>query len=321
MLDRDSPDIVVLCSRHPHDHFDQIKAVAEKGIHLYCEKPISASLLEADEIVEIAEKHQIKICMAHPARYGLAFRTMKKMVQAGEIGKSLTIHGRGKNDHRGGGEDLMVLGTHILDLQTFFFGAPEYVFADVTADGHPIAKTDRTETVEPIGPAAGDEVFACFRFPGGVRGIFESKRGLLDRQSGIIHMGITVIGTTGALSMRFCDGGMPEAKLRISRRPGPPEDDSCFEEVPLTEKCVIPEAEPLDYSLSGRGDIPGATWFQEANRFAVWDLMRAIEEDRQPVSNIYNARLILEMIYGIYASQLSGGVIHFPLSNRNHPLE
>jgi hypothetical protein len=133
-------------------------------------------------------------------------------------------------------------------------------------------------------------------------------------------MGITVIGTEGALSMRFRDGGGPEARLRISRHPGPPEDASCYEEVSLTEDRVIPGAEPLDYSLCGQKDIPAARFFLEANRFAVWDLMRAIEEDRQPVSNVYNARLALEMIYGIYAAHLSRGMVSFPLEERRHPL-
>ena len=79
MLDSESPDIVVLCSRHPYDHLEQIRAVAEKGCHIYCEKPISVTLQEADEIVEIAEEHRIKIAMAHYSRYDLGFLTMKKL--------------------------------------------------------------------------------------------------------------------------------------------------------------------------------------------------------------------------------------------------
>ncbi|MEW6356506.1 MAG: Gfo/Idh/MocA family oxidoreductase [Planctomycetota bacterium] len=323
MLDKESLDIVVLCSRHPYDHLEQIRAAAEKGCHIYCEKPISALLQEADEIVEIAEKNCIKICMAHPSRYDLGFLTMKKMVEAGEIGDPVTAYGRGKNDHRGGGEDLIVLGTHILDIQTFFFGTPEYVFADVTANGRPITKDDvNAETVEPIGPAAGDEVFAYFRFPGSVRGIFESKRGLRDKTSPAAHMGITVIGTNGALSIRFEDASdRPLRPLRISRTPGPPEDESHFEIAPLTEYRTIPDAEPLNYSLCGQRDIPRAPFFLESNRFAVWDLMRAIAENRQPVSNIYNARLALEMIHGIYASHLARSIVNFPLIDRTHPLD
>ena len=205
--------------------------MAEAGCHIYCEKPLTASLREADEIVALAERHQIRICMAHPARYALAFRTMKAMVEAGEIGTPVTVHGRGKDDHRGGGEDLIVLGTHILDLQTFLFGAPEYVSAEVTVGGRPIVKTDRAQTVEPIGPAAGDSIFATFRFPGDVRGIFESRRGLADPTGAISRMGLTVIGSTGALSLRFRDVGPPEARLRISRRPAP------RKMTPATRKC------------------------------------------------------------------------------------
>lgn len=320
MLDHEPPDIVVLCSRHPGDHLEQVRAAAEAGCHIYCEKPLTANLREADEIVALVERQQIVLGMAHPARYGLAFRTMKAMVEAGEIGTPVTVYGRGKDDHRGGGEDLIVLGTHILDLQTFLFGVPEYVSAEVTEGGRPIVKSDRAQTVEPIGPAAGDSIFATFRFPGDVRGVFESRRGLYDAASGHVHMGVTVIGSKGTLSLRFRDMAGPEAPLRISRRPAPPEDDTCYEEVPLEETRTIPGAAPLDYSLRSQPDIPGTKFFLEANRFAVWDLLCAIEEGRQPVSNVYNAGLALEMIYGIYASHLARSWVTFPLADRSHPL-
>ncbi len=319
MFEREELDIVVLCSRHPYDHLPLIKDAAERGIHIYCEKPMTVSLEEADGIIGLVETNNIKMCVAHQARYRLGFITMKKMVEAGEIGTPMTIYGRGKNDHRGGGEDLVVLGTHILDLQAFFFGAPDCVFADITESGCPIAKTDRSKTVEPIGPAAGDSIFACFRFPGGVRGVFESRKDWFDLSYGIIHMGVAVIGTKGTLSKRFNDS-VPEVPLRISRRPGPPEDDPRFQDVPLVEDRIIPGAAPLDYSLCGRPGIPRASHFMESNRFAAWDLMRAIEENRQPVSNVYNARLALEMIYGIYSSHLTGMAVNFPLADKTHPL-
>lgn len=319
MLENESPDIVVICSRHPDDHLPLIEAAAEKGCHVYCEKPLAATLPEADRIIEIAEKHRIKIGMAHPGRYALTFRTMKKMIDAGEIGTPVTVHGRGKCDHRGGGEDLVVLGTHILDLQNFFFGRPEFVFAEVTTGGRPIVRTDRSQTVEPIGPAASDRIFAYFGLPGGVRGIFESQKGLHDPSCGQTCMKITVHGTKGTLSMRFDD--TRERRLRISRRPFAQEDDASYEEVPLTEDREIPGAAPLEYALSGKPDIPTAHLFLEAGRFAVWDLMRAIEEDRQPISSVYEARAVLEMIHGIYASHLAGRRVDFPLAERTHPLE
>jgi len=328
MLEKERPDIVVVSSRLPADHLPQIKIAAERGCHVYCEKPMAANLTDADEIVRIAERTRVKICMAHPARYNLSFLTMKKMIADGEIGVPLTAIGRGKCDHRGGGEDMIVLGTHILDLMNFFFGAPERVMADVAREGRPIVKSDREEkTVEAIGPSAGDDVFASFRFKNGVRGTFESRRGLANpdiyKTPSPLNMGLCVVGTKGALSMRFKDFPWePEERLRVSRRPGPIEDGATFEEVPLVETREIPGAVPLDFSRCGRMDVPGAlTLFLASNRFAAWDLICSIEEDRLPVSNVYNALLTQEMIQGIYASGLSGSVVKFPLASRKHPLE
>lgn len=321
MLDRERPDIVVLCSRHPFDHLPQIAAAAERGIHIYCEKPMTVSLEEADAIIALTEKHHIKLCMAHPARYSLAFRTMKAMIEAGEIGVPVRAHGRGKCDHRGGGEDLVVLGTHILDLMAFFLGAPEYVWADVTVNGRPVGPTDRSETVEPLGPLAGDEVFAYFRFPNCVSGTFDSRRGLFNPVHQVVHMGITAVGTAGALSMRFNDNVPVESRLRISRVAAPPEDHASYEDVELVETRVIPDAAALDYAVAGLCDIPQKPLFMESNRFAAWDLMQAIVEDRLPESNQYHARIAQEMIHGIYAAHLAGMRTRLPLPCRKHPLE
>lgn len=321
MLDKEKPDIVVLCSRHPGDHFAQIKAAAERGCHIYCEKPITADLREADEIVRITAQTRIKLCVAHPARYLAPYRTMKRLIERGEIGTPFAAYGRGKCDHRGGGEDMMVLGTHMLDLQTFLFGEPQRVWADVTTGGRSITPQDRQPTVEPIGPAAGDDIFACFRFAHGVRGFFESRRGLPGPASGIVQMGLTVVGTAGALSMRFNDAALPVCNLRIERSSRPLEDMTFSEEIAPEEERTIPGAEPLDFTLCGQPDIPHAGFFLEANRFAVWDLMRAIEENRQPESSVFNARTALEMIYGVYASSLAKSEIVFPLAARTHPLD
>lgn len=320
MLDAEKPDIVVLCSRHPGDHFAQIRAAAERGCHIYCEKPMTADLHEADQIVKLVERHRIKLCVAHPVRYSLPYLTMKKMIDDGEIGTPFTAYGRGKCDHRGGGEDLMVLGTHILDLQSFLFGDPQRVWADVKTNGRPIVRSDRNETVEPIGPAAGDDIFACLNFANGVRGVFESRRGLPGVSDGIVQMGLTVVGTKGMLSMRFNDAAPPICSLRRAGKPLPLDGEAEFEEVPLVETRFTPGAEPLDFSLSGQPDIPHAPFFLEANRFAVLDLMNAIQEDRQPVSNAVTARTTLEMIYGVYASSLKRKAVALPLKNRKHPL-
>ncbi len=233
---------------------------------------------------------------------------MKKMIDEGAIGKPLTFYGRGKEDERGGGEDMIVLGTHILDIGTYLFGAPESIFAEVTVDGRPLKRTDRSKTKEPLGPVAGDNIFAHLHYPNSVRGLFESRKGLF-KEKGQVRMGVTVVGTEGTLSVRY-DG---VRKLRFSRSQFPPEDETGYAEIPLTEDRVIPGAGPMDFNFMW--------YYMENNRYAAWDLMHAIEENRQPLANAYDARLLIEEMNAVYASQLEGKVISLPLEDREHPLE
>ena len=309
MLEREKPDIAVLGSRLPGDHFAQIEAAAKLGIHILCEKPMSADLDEADRIVHLAEKYHIRIAVAHLARYAPVFLTMKRMIESGAIGRPLTFYGRGKEDERGGGEDMIVLGTHILDLGCFLFGRPDSVFAEVTAGGRPLRRSDRSATKEPVGLAAGDSIIAFYHFPDDVRGIFESRRGLFRNQ---VRMGITVAGTEGMLSVRYDS----ERKLRLSRTQFPPEDESAYEEVPLTEEDIPGAAPPISPE---DGPVP-IKYFEQNNRFAAWDLIHAIAGNRAPAASAQDAQFTLEMIYGVYASHLEGRRIALPLSNRTHPL-
>ncbi len=315
MLEKESPDIVVLTSRLPNLHLEQIRTAAEHGCHLYCEKPLSADLEEADEVLRLAEAHRIKIAMAHPCRNGLGFVTMKSLIAAGKIGVPLTVQGWGKSDHRGGGEDMMTLGTHIFDLMVHFFGAPERVTAEVRSEGRPFAGPHLSKTVEDVGPAAGDEIFATFRFKDQVRGIFESRRGLYDSKTN--RFGLSVIGSEGMLSCRFSDADREPQPLRFHNAPCAPAHASVAEEIPLVEKRVIEGAEPIVFGEPGS---PAGPIFLEAGRHAAWDLIRAIEEDREPIANIREARVALEMIYGVYASHLAGTGIDLPLEDRRHPL-
>ena len=127
-------------------------------------------------------------------------------------------------------------------------------------------------------------------------------------------MGVTVVGTTGTLSVRYDN----TRSLRISRSVLPPEDEAHFEAIELHEDRVLPAgAVPFDVADCGP---PHFHYFLANNRFVALDLMQAILEDRQPESSVYDAINVLEMIYGVYESSLKRQVITLPLKNRNHPL-
>src|SRR5947209_11100236 len=122
MLKKERPHIVSVADRYLDQHRDMVIACAEAGASIFLEKPMCRDLVEADAMVAACEKHHVKLAIAHQTRYSPRLQRVKEMIAAGRIGQLLEMRGRGKEDSRVGGEDLMVLGTHILDLMRFIAG-------------------------------------------------------------------------------------------------------------------------------------------------------------------------------------------------------
>jgi len=56
------------------------------------------------------------------------------------------------------------------------------------------------------------------------------------------------------------------------------------------------------------------------NILMVKDLLSAIDNDRQPECNMYEARQTVEMICAVFESHRVGGPVAFPLKTRVNPL-
>lgn len=70
-------------------HYPLAKRSLEKGKHIWVEKPFTASSGQAEELLEIADKNNLKIFVDHTFIYTGAVRKMKEIVAAGELGKIL----------------------------------------------------------------------------------------------------------------------------------------------------------------------------------------------------------------------------------------
>jgi predicted dehydrogenase len=116
MLEKERPQIVSVADRWLDTHRDMVVACAEAGASIFLEKPMCRTLAEADQMVAACERHHVKLAIAHQTRYSPRLQRVKEMIEAGQLGDILELRGRGKEDARGGGQDLMVLGTHIMDL-------------------------------------------------------------------------------------------------------------------------------------------------------------------------------------------------------------
>jgi predicted dehydrogenase len=140
MLDEAKPQIVAICPRWLDQHRDMAIAAAQRGIHIYTEKPLCRSLAEADELVAACEKRDVKLAIAHQTRYSPKLQAVREIIDSGQLGTLLELRGRGKEDQRGGGEDLWVLGSHVMNLVNYCGGQPTWCFARMEQDGKPVTK-------------------------------------------------------------------------------------------------------------------------------------------------------------------------------------
>jgi predicted dehydrogenase len=306
MLKKERPQIVSVADRFLDQHRDMVVACAEAGAHIFLEKPMCRTLAEADEMVAACERHHVKLAIAHQTRHSPRVERIRDLIAAGTIGELIELRGRGKEDSRAGGNDLMVLGTHILDLMRFFAGDCRWCFAKVqqTEKGtvRSVTKADVREGGEGMGPVAGDHMTAMYGFDRGVTGYFASQR--TTRRAGERdRFHLTIYGSRGIIQVTT--GSLPEAQLL--------EDPSWF-------PGRGGKWQPIMSGGIGKPETLKEGGLGQGNVWIVQDLMEAIERDRQPKGSMHDGRAALEMIMAVYESHRLRGPVEFPLKNRRQPL-
>jgi predicted dehydrogenase len=299
MLDQEKPHVISHGPRWVERRIETLGLAAGHGVHVFMEKPIAASLEEADRLVELATAKRIQIVVAHQVRLCPQVIHLKKLLDEGLIGQLLEIRTRGKEDHRAGGEDLMVLGTHCLYLMRLFAGDPLWCTARVTQDGRDITPNDRRAAFEPLGPVAGDSIQATYAFPKGVQGFFASQK-VPRGESNRFQM--SLYGSRGVA--HFAIGQDPKVTYLA---------DPLWMQGKTAVWQPLPDAPSNDHSSGLKGT--GA-----CNRRIVEELLRIIATRGSSPVDLLEARATLEMIMAVYAAHLSGGRAMFPLKDRKHPL-
>ena len=290
MLEKEDLDIVSVCPRWTTEHVAMVTACLEAGCSVYSEKPMTSTLADGDKIVETAKANGLKVAVAHQAVYLPATHTIRQMLNDGKIGTIQAIYASGKQDHRGGGEDMIVLGTHTFNMMRFFVGDVAWMQSHVTINGKEVGYGDDHEPTEPVGPVAGDCINSYFAFKSGVSGFFESRRD----QAGSGRYGMEIVGSEGIFSLRG------DVANRLMVYPYP---------------VLVPANPDQEWEAYDLDQTP----FSSGNELAIRDLIDAIENDRKPISAAEDAVAALEMILGAYESQLTGQRVSFPIANREHP--
>jgi predicted dehydrogenase len=124
-------------------HFDFAKKVINAGKHLIIEKPFTATVGEAKELIQLAKEKNLVLSVFQNRRFDSDFKTVKKILDKGLLGDivdaeihydrydpnlSYKVH-KEKNTAAVG--SLYDLGAHLIDQAIVLFGMPNAVFADL----------------------------------------------------------------------------------------------------------------------------------------------------------------------------------------------
>ncbi len=302
MIAREKLNIVAVCPRWLDQHHDMLVAAAEAGCHVYMEKPFCRTPAECDAVVRAFEMRHLKLGIAHISQYSPVLTTVLGVIGDGVIGDVLEIRGRGKEDNRGGGEDLWVLGSHVFGLMRSFAGGNATTCcATVTQGGEPVARRHVRDGAEGIGPLAGDHVQATYTFPRGVIGYFASRRGVAGQPT---RFAVQVFGSRGVIELE--SGYGVRATLLRDGGWSPGRSNKAWE--PITSAGI------------GRPEPRTDGNYEGGHVAAITDLIEAIERDRQTKCSYRDATAIIEMIAAVFESHRQGRPVELPLRSRANPL-
>ncbi len=302
MLQKEKLDIVAICPRWIDQHHAMLMAAAEAGCHIYTEKPFCPTLKLSDEVVQNLEMRHLSLGIAHISQYSPVLDVVLEIIKSGEIGDVLEIRGRGKEDHRGGGEDLWVLGSHVFGLMRSLAGGhPVSCTATVTNGGQSITPKDIVQGGEGLGLIAGDHVQARYDFENGIVGYFASKRSMGGKPS---RFGLQLFGSKGVIEMT--SGYLTPAYILRDSSWSPGRTSKTWETI--TSNGIGKPETRKDGSYEG-GHIA-----------AIKDLIDSIEIQRPTRCTAEDCRGIIEMIAAVYESQRLGKMVSMPLETRVNPL-
>jgi len=206
-----------------HLHFPVAKAFLAQGVHVICDKPLTATMADASAFRDAVTASQAKFLLTHNYTGYPMVREARRMVSEGKLGEIRLVQmeyiqdwmayadptskqavWRIDPERSGAGGCIGDIGTHAYNLGLFISGlTPEALSADLqNFGGHPL----------------DDNAHIMFRFKGGAKGMMWSSQIAIGNENGLR---IRVIGDDGGLEFHqensnqiwFAPKGQPKQLL------------------------------------------------------------------------------------------------------------
>jgi len=203
----------VYVSTPPAFHDEYAVAAAGLGKHVLCEKPLAATLDDAERMVAACEDAGVVLMTAYRLRTEPAIRRMREAIRDGAIGDPIQVHAgfssrllddAGPDSWRldpdvAGGGALMDLGVYPLNTSRFMLDAdPVAVQAETHSSGEPF---DRVE----------EHAALLLTFPGGATASCTASFG------GHLDSRLQVLGTEGQVVIHSPFGGHTTENVILAR--------------------------------------------------------------------------------------------------------
>lgn len=262
----------------PDQHLNVVQELAPRGVHILCDKPLAATLEDADKIIELARKHGVKLMVPFNPRYQLPVIKLKDMIDRGELGELQHIHATkyGKiprgipgldtgwffDKARAGFGGFGDIGIHAIDALRWLAGAEaKNVYAKIDRLIHDDIALDDIGTM-------------LIEFQNGVVASQQSGWANPAGNSSWLSVSFEVLGSAGAVLI-----GKPYHDFEVA-------DGIKSERVP---------------------------WWRADIAWLVNEFISAVEADREPAITGKDARAALEIMIAAYRSAETGTPIDLPL--------
>ena len=287
MLFENTTDLVSIATESG-SHAEIALYCINKGIHVIIEKPIALSLDDADQIINISKKKNVKVCVSHQNRFNIAVQEMRKALEAGRFGKlshgSVHIRWNRNKDYykqavwRGtwaqDGGALMNQCIHGIDLLRWTFGDDiEEVYGQTRQQIHHYIET------EDIG-------IAVVKFKNGTIATIEGTTNVYLHN---LEETLYIFGENGTVKL----GGKSTNNIDIWEFANKNINDTKNQKLEETTNNVY-----------GNG---------HTSLFA--DMEDAIKNNRKPYVDAIAGRNALELVLAIYKSQKTGQPVKLPLTD------
>ena len=177
MLDKEKPDFIDIITP-PQTHLAMVKAAAERGITVVCQKPLAPTYVEAQQIVETAEAAGIRFMVHENFRFQPWHREIKKLIDGGAIGDTLFSLNFRSRQGDGWGRDAY------LGRQPYFRSMPRLLLHEtgihfIDTFQYHAGEINRVYAImRKLNPVIAGEDFAMltFEFRNGVVGLWDANR-------------------------------------------------------------------------------------------------------------------------------------------------